>query len=124
MGEALGKEAVGEASRPEKPPQTRKVGEEGSKAILGPDSPTVPYWTLAPTQHKGSSYRALVNKRLFHARHHGPAGGRGAKAAHRPLSTAPSGDRHLARQLCKYLCLIRPRRRRSVQSVRLYRRDV
>lgn len=101
-GRPWGRKLSGRPVDQRNPPQTRKVGEEGSKAILGPDSPTAPYWTLAPTQHKGSSYRALVNKRLFHARHHGPAGGRGAKAAHRPLSTVSSGDRHLARQLCKY----------------------
>lgn len=58
-------------------PQTREVRDEGSKDVLGPDGPTAPHWTPAPTlrQSEGSSYSTLVNKRLFHARHHCLAGG-------------------------------------------------
>jgi len=120
-GRPWGRKLSGRPVDQRNPPQTRKVGEEGSKAILGPDSPTAPYWTAAPTL----SARAQVTEHLSTSACSMPGTttqreGTWSQGCIQATQHRLQRRQTLSRAALQVPCLIRPRRRRSVQSVRLH----
>ena len=100
------------------------MGEEGSKAILGPDSPTTPYWTPAPTLRA----RAQVTEHLSTSACSMPGTTTQREGTWSQGHTQATQHRlqrrqTLSRAALQVPCLIRPQRRRPVQSVRLCSRE-